>query len=164
VSNQVINQDSFLLVLLLFRSKSNIKPADDGVHKTMFPSFPEPFWEVAHEGLEEQDKANPLVVGIMLLARFIVIVVCNTRMSHGSGWSLESIRHSESGHNPTLRVDNMGWHSIHNTSNRLTHKLRPCDNHGKGDQQYRRKCAVNPKHGIVYNYLLALEVVLQARQ
>jgi len=91
VPNQIINENPLFLILFFFSTKSNVESTYDGVHKSVFPSFPQPLGKVAKQCLEEEYKANPLIVGIVLLSRFVIIVVGNTRMSHGTGWSQKCI-------------------------------------------------------------------------
>jgi hypothetical protein len=131
----------------------------------MFPGFPQPFGKVTEQGLEEKDETHPLVIRVVLLLPFVVIhVLGDTRMGHTVQWAVEGIRHREGGHNPAISVHDVGRHPVHDAPYRLTHELRPCDDHGKGNQEDGREGAVYPEDWVVDDNLLPLEVVLQAGQ
>lgn len=67
MTNQVVNQNALLLVLLFFSPQSNVQSTDDGVHEPMLPGFPQPLGEVAEKRLEEENETDPLVIGVVLL-------------------------------------------------------------------------------------------------
>ena len=43
-----------------------------------FPSAPQPSWQVAHNSLEEEDKAHPLIVGVMFTVLGVMVASTDT--------------------------------------------------------------------------------------
>lgn len=74
--------------------------------------------------LEEQDKADPLVVGVVFFGVVVVEVVCDAGGSHGNtNLALEGVRHGEGAGDPAVSVDDMGGQPADDALNGVADEL-----------------------------------------
>jgi hypothetical protein len=113
--------------------------------------------------LEEEDKAHPLIVGVVLLSVVVAEVVGDTRGRNvRADLPLEGVGHGEGAGDPAVRVDDMGGQSTDDALDRVANELVGGDDEGTGEQQHRGEKVVQTEDGIVGGDLLPLEIVLQS--
>lgn len=73
--------------------------------------------------------------------------------------SFKSIRHGKSGWNPAVRVDNMGWHTIYDTLDGITHKLISRDDYTARHQQRSGEQIVHTEYHTISDNVLVFQVI-----
>lgn len=116
---------------------ANVEAHYDGPEQPPFPGVPEELGSVAQHCLEEQNEADPLIVGVVLLGVFVSKVIAHSWMGDFyADLTSEGVRHGERRSNPAEGVDGMGRQPIDDTLNRITHVLSSCDHQRTGDEKY----------------------------
>lgn len=163
--HEVVDKSLFLSVLLIFMTNPDVHPHDESLHEASLPGVPHPLGGVAEHRLEEENEANPLVVAVVLFGALVVVVVRNPRMSHFDTYGPpEGIGHGEGGSDPAEGIDRMSRKSRDNTLNGIADVLCRGDDERAGHEECRCEEVVESEDGIVCDYGLPLEVVLEASE
>lgn len=168
MSHDIVDNCLFLLSLLRFRVDIVVQPHDQSLHQATFAVFPHKLGEVAGKPLEEENKAHPLVVGVVLLrglaARLLKLVfVGHTRMSYFRADLLaKGVGQGECRRDPAKGVNRVVWHPItHNAHDRFAHVLAGGDDDRAGKQQHCSEHIMKPEDGPIDDYFVPFKEIFQ---
>lgn len=99
-----------------------VETHDESLQEPSFDAVPYPLGCVAKDGLEEQCKAHPLVVGVVLFG--LSVVVRHAWMSHfRADLTEESVGHGERRRDPAVSVNWPNGQIFHYAMNRIADEL-----------------------------------------
>jgi len=148
--DQVLDENIPLRLLLFVGTDTDIEIHHQGLNPSSFPTFPQPSWNVKEGRLEEQNKANPLVVPVVLEHPLVRRRIHSWSHDLGSNRLLHRRLYRISRVNPTVCVDDRGRNRIcTNTVNGVPDILFGRRDHTEGQEDNHSQRVVETEDGVV---------------
>jgi len=123
VRSEIVDQQFTPVALTIFADYRTIEIQHQHLDPATFPRFPEIAWNVEKDRLEEEGKADPLIVFMILDLILALDVRGNSRLHQVLAHYAGSIRDRESGIDPAVGVHHMQRDFVDDTIDRVANIL-----------------------------------------